>query len=91
MVGITQNVSSQLFYLASSCYGCGICLASKEPQDLLTLSECKHSFHKKCIKLLMKKSEYELRCPYCRERLNGEKLRSEISGKKELKILNVSH
>lgn len=51
---------------------CAICL---EPIDILdrnATTECRHTFHTRCMRTLARYARYDLRCPLCRTTLCDE-------------------
>jgi hypothetical protein len=49
---------------------CSICLVEYESNDLVSITECGHLFHNKCIE---EWSRYKQDCPVCRNNLKEEK------------------
>lgn len=68
---------------------CGICLQVKESRNSVTLAECKHSFHKKCIQLLIINSMYEPQCPYCRRKFNKKTLSFKTNENRDLNFFRL--
>lgn len=65
---------------------CNICLGAMQSSESFQLTECKHTFHKSCLILLLNNSKNKLlRCPYCRTTLDKNILRSAVCQNKILK------
>ena len=75
--GITNHykkVVRDLYEKAKAQVECSICLETIESKDL-EMTNCGHSYHKRCLELLMEANQYEryVPCPECREKVWNKK------------------
>lgn len=69
-----KKVVQDLYEKAKAQVECSICLETIESKDL-EMTNCGHSYHKRCLELFMEANQYEryVPCPECREKVWNKK------------------